>query len=127
MTQQIDMSGYVDGLNGLNDFWASTDLTPFTQGAIKAALGELNLERFRRLGDSAQRYYVRLGFRHLAPETLAWFIAEGERFTQMYGEWPLEEHGRGFWEGRQRDKHSPEFEPVTLTVRDDGLIYGVTP
>ncbi len=119
MTQHIDMSGTVllpD--NGQMSPYRSDELGPFMQAAIKKALEEL-----AALLDGLAIDPCNARYDHLAPETLAWFIAEGERFTQLYGEWPLEEHGRGFWEGRQRDKHSPEFEPATLTVRDDGLIY----
>lgn len=58
-----------------------------------------------------------------APATLSRIIADCERFTELHGEWPLAEHGRGFWNGRSSGKHAPDFPPITVTLGDDGLIH----
>jgi hypothetical protein len=129
MTQQIDMSGAVDALQGIGTVWYADDLKPFVQGAIKAALEELT-ERIRRTLKPGLNFFIPR-FTDLAPETLAWFIAEGERFlvwakNHCGVDYNNEADGRWYWEARQRGglaPDAPNFPPTTLTVRDDGLIY----
>lgn len=136
MGEQIDMSGAV-WVNNVPIYWDATapggivkHLTPFTQGTIRVALEELNARLFKSGGYTEADFF---GYRHLAPETLAWFIAEGERFTRPIiksaalsrsAKKPItgEDAGKRFWAARQRGLYS-DHRPVTLTVRDDGLIY----
>lgn len=63
-----------------------------------------------------------LGFSDFHPSTLAAILKDCERFTKLYGEWPLRDHGEGFWKGRQKDKHSPEFPPQTPSLDDEGKV-----
>lgn len=124
MTQQIDMSGAVAlphyDAKGDQSFVSTlwSDLTPFAQGTIRKALGG------PVIGWSANGFGPP-AYRDLAPETLAWFIAEGERWLAAYGRMYRSPPGAGiggnYWMGRQNGGY-PAFPPVTLTVRDDRLI-----
>ncbi len=118
-TFKLDTSGAIIPLNlhgeqapHLAAIWE--DLDPFVQGYVEALL---------RPAYEPGVFIDAFHFTDLAHETLARIKEDCERFTVLYGEWPLPEHGRGFWIGRQKDKHSPEFEPLTLYLGDDGLIY----
>lgn len=93
-------------------FWAWDDLTPLQQGYVEAAF-------------SAHEYFVEpaagpLGFRHLAPETLAAMRKDCERFRRQYVlPWY---DGAEFWSGRQAGEYAPYFPPVTLYLDADGKV-----
>lgn len=140
MTPHLDTSGTVGGK-------AWSDLSPFCQGYTDSLIGTLrawlidqgelardhalsrppgDIRGFcessvdsRNFADQAEE----LAFRHLAPSTLERIEADCARFAELYGDWPLPEHGQGFWIGRAKGKHSPEFWPCVPYLAPDGLIY----
>lgn len=130
---QLDTSGAVErpaGYTGWGVDRALTweDLSPFVQGYVEALFASANrfeckAECLAPCSDCLDEAGPQVGFSDLAPETLALILKDCERFEALYGEWPLVEHGRGFWSGRQRDKHSPEFPPLTPALADDGKVY----
>lgn len=108
----------VDG--GARRIWRWRDLNTFEQGVLRQALEEMN-DRLR--AHYAHGFTGDLGFRHLATATLQQVKTDCARFADLYGEWPLEDHGRGFWIGRQKGKHTPEFWPLFPNIGADGLVY----
>jgi hypothetical protein len=126
---QLDTSGivpwcaeYPDGV--VSYIW--TDLDPFTQGALTAALeGGRPLIALR--GDS-QNPFRAPRFSDLAPSTLQRFIEDCAAHEKAY---PLQAHdprrrnrGFNFWRNRQAGMWAKSgWPPLTLYIGDDGLIY----
>lgn len=122
MTTQLDTTGHVRIDEGGGNFWAASwhFLTPFTQGYVEAVLraAEDTLGGFTICG---------VGFRDLAPETLARIIADCEAWRdQHYGRTrslfkDRPDMGRDFWRIRQEGKRST-FPPLTVRLGDDGKV-----
>lgn len=102
------------------------DLTPFAQGYVEAMLGS----RVAVKSPVDGRPLV-LGFRHLAPATLARIIEDCEaqqclmRSMQKLDGMPDDlwrEAGRRWWPARQLGGDN-DFPPLTPYLADDGLIY----
>lgn len=121
----LDTSGSVrqyDNAGGLMGALAWTDLDPFTQGYIEALFASSVGTPEFWVNDAEAGYPEGIGFSDLAPEALAAILADCERFVKLFGEWPLADHGKHFWLGRQKDKH-PDFPPLTPRMGDDGKVY----
>lgn len=103
---------------GFREFYW-TDLSPFAQGYIEAALRDYLM---RNLGPLASGDI--LGFSDLAPETLAAMMKDCERYLSHGRRRELQQpqDGAALWETRQMDI-SPAFPPITLYLGDDGRIY----
>lgn len=129
MTFQLDTSGFVQdwvpphgeraGYAGPNRVgW--TDLDPFTQGYVEAALTGVETDEIVPVG------YRPAGFSDLAPETLARIIencAKAQTYRQhQAGFTPAARHGRFFWADRQRNCQGG-FPPLTVSLGDDGKVY----
>lgn len=127
---QLDTSGEVGPMPGARygspgcvidaapSFIRWSDLSPFAQGYVEALFDQpIELE----FGGQIHANWHKLGFSDLSPEALAMILRDCERFTELFGEWPLREHGEGFWIGRQKDKH-PDFPPLTPTLSEDGKV-----
>lgn len=103
-------------------FWWS-NLSPFTQGYVEAALTDLNTTVGRTWA-----------FRNLAPETLAKMIADCAAWARERGPgWEGVGPGQHFWRVRAEefDGFGPiagldlkrRFPPLTLYLGDDGKVY----
>lgn len=107
--------------------WRWDDLDAFAQGYVEALLVEFNLARFERLRE-AQRYYVRLSFSDLAPETLAEILKDCERLqadrSVFFNTTDPKEGAAGArcWRDRQ-NKALPGYAPLALYLGDDGKVY----
>jgi len=136
-TFTLDASGEV--------FWNSpeghslewSDLSPFVQGYIEAALrSQVRVDHtgqeqpfFLAIRSPGITRWRRVGFRHLAPDTLAAILKVCERATtndpprwQVPADSPkMAEHGRYFWQDRQMGRHS-DFPPLTLSLSGDGKV-----
>lgn len=117
----LDTSGAVEAIeNDGSPLMRWPHLTPFEQGYVEAML-----TTSIRWPDPAEGYgpsssVVR--FSDLAPETLAAIRKDCADFEVKYGERPLQEHGCGFWVGRQAGRHMPGFPPLTVTLNDAGKV-----
>lgn len=128
----LDTSGAVDCETRMIDDGADTtsiylwtDLDPFTQGYIEAALAEFRQRQERRFHENpafiGQSMPAQRGFSDLAPETLARIIADCEAYVAARG---IENRcdGAWFWKGRQ-SKSVKGFPPMTVSLGDDGEVY----
>lgn len=136
----LDTSGDVGPMPAgpMNErFMRWSDLDPFTQGYIEAALSSIRKgceycsgrgEVGGWLGQTAESggYYSEPcdecvpAFSDLAQETLARIIADCEAFQPS----PVTaEHGRRVWALRQRGEYGRGFPPQTVILRDDGKVY----
>lgn len=101
-----------------------SDLNAFRQGYVGAALDEANATVWpdgRRIGA------LDLGFRHLAPETLAAMVKDCERMMGFYASKPSQGEGSLAWAYRQHGKFlqfplTADLKPVTLYLGDDGKV-----
>jgi hypothetical protein len=103
VTGDMYRRGYALGpLKGRALSW--DDLTPFQQGCAKAALRSAQLAIWAN--PTKHGSFTRVGFRHLAPETLARIIADCERFAATFDMTRLagreSDAGRAFWVTRNR-------------------------
>lgn len=114
----IEMTGEPDAI-ALSYRWR--DLDPFTQGYVEALFQSV-VPVYDAGATVEMCMWEAKGFSDLAPETLAAILKDCARFTELFGEWPLHDHGKHFWIGRQKDKH-PDFPPLTPTLSEDGKIY----
>lgn len=121
MTFQLDTRGVVPrhGFIGVIQW---PDLTPFTQGAIGAALSG----PIFGWPSGEDGLYATPRFSDLHPATLARIIADCE---QMEGRGLSDaglknsgDKGGTFWRLRQANIY-PSFPPLTLYLGDDGLIH----
>ncbi len=105
------------------------DLTPFTQGAVRAAIAGIP-GPFVGIWTPDRGP----GFSDLAPETLARIMEDCERAKATLDSYPgrpdLEERqGREFWASRQTEgphhwaNAVVRYPHVTLYLADDGMIY----
>lgn len=106
-----------------------SDLSPFAQGYVEAALTEF--VELSRLAPGKHTFWV--GFRHLAPETLAVILRDCEAFNTRIGD---ASHNRGigakFWESRRAgftsfwSLHQAEFRaafpPLQPYLSDEGRV-----
>lgn len=129
----LDTSGEVRGARLIEmpdgnwrSHWTWDDLPLFAQGYIRAAF-----ESLQGLRDEMRALYgphpihtdMPLGFRHLAPETLAAMLKDCERLADLHNMvGATAETGRFVWDSRQR-RLLVGFPPVTLYLGDGGLIY----
>lgn len=108
-----------------------SDLTPFQQGAVEAALRDAQEALWEdyvyglpadQLTDMGKAWH----FRHLAPATLARIMADCERLKVQYPSYRYNmSGGRKFWLERQAKIFEKEsnLPPLTLHLADDGLIH----
>lgn len=123
MTTQIDTTGSVGpylASSTIGHRWARWEhLDAFTQGYVEAVLraAEDTLGGFTICG---------VGFRDLAPETLARIIADCEaRADSLGAPWKTRWLGQQFWEMRQRNEFaggSYDWPPLTVQLGDDGKV-----
>jgi hypothetical protein len=126
MAFQLDTSGRVECPASFQPLgWAIwSDLDPFTQGYVEAAMRSL-YEAHHSAGIAA-RMRVTYLFSDLAPETLARIIADCGRFNESRIA-PLV-NGAGFWSKRQAGLYRghetgfPRFPPLALTLGEDGKL-----
>jgi len=128
---QLDTSGYVQcpapdqKPNESTGCWFWSDLTPFAQGYVEALFssaehpGYLDVEP-----GNCDAGHMQVGFRHLAPETLARVIADCERQSEVYTDRnPDRVDGGVFWSGRQHNVLVGRgFPPLIVTLGDDGKV-----
>lgn len=137
MASQIDTSGSVlvqRATSGGPFEVRWSDLNPFTQGFIEAALLGTAPDDLEVRG--SEDTYRQAGFSDLAPETLARFMEDCERFAHVIGDPrpPIHNAGIGerFWKARQLgfttywSLHQAElrgpFPPLRLYLADDGKV-----
>lgn len=122
---KIDTSGGVERLNDWTGHtkWRWSDLSPFQQGAVEAALRELRFRlRAARHYDAAKN----VRFDRLTPATLQRIMADCERqAAAAYSDRaPDRLDGEIFWEARQAGRlRSHGFPPLTTSLAEDGLIH----
>lgn len=130
MTVALDTSGTVpkpSTPHHVTGSWAWSDLDPFTQGYVRAALRE-----------SAATMQIRVvgnivadpGFADLAPETLAAIMKDCATMQGVYKAAKSEADGATAYRLRQTGKWDapPPFsvvylKPIHLSLGNDGLIY----
>jgi hypothetical protein len=128
---QFDASGYVQcpapdqKPNETTGCWFWSDLTPFTQGYIKALFADLHQTP---VVQECGRGGWNVGFSDLARETLARIIADCADFVgcqpgpQRKAECEADpETGRYFWKWRQAG-NIPRHDPQTVQLGDDGKV-----
>lgn len=129
----LDTSGAVeipDSGGQVRRGWLWSDLSPFAQGYIEAALKELFVSQAAiaaRKGHKTHNFSARR-FDRLAPSTLAAMlrdckhdVAMGERIGSGEDR-TSRKAGRKFWIERQTGRLF-DCPPLTLSIGDDGLIY----
>lgn len=132
MTLTLDASGtvpvQVTPASHQNVGWI--DLDAFAQGYVEAALRDADKElrhgiAVGDLAGSTQDNQLRtLGFRHLAPDTLAAMMADCATIIKRTGWADLRESvGREAWRLRQASTFFYGLRPITLYLGEDGLIH----
>lgn len=118
---KIDTSGYVGGsklhLSG-RIYWS--DLSPFQQGAVEAALSG-GASNFHPGSDGWRAW----SFSDLAPAALQRIMAdcESREAKTQFCDWRDQEFaGREFWLLRQ-SFNLEGFPPLTISLAEDGLIH----
>lgn len=101
-----------------NHLWS--DLTPFAQGYVEAALtGPIEYpDPNEGWGPSCSPK-----FGWLAPATLAAMMADCETLAARVRAIDFPATGKFLWEIRQAGQLAPEFPPITLYLSEDGLIH----
>jgi hypothetical protein len=109
-----------------------SDLTPFCQGYVEALFAAL---RTGDIGHWPDHLAAKIGFKYLAPETLARIIddcgamrATGQALPDHYvGEMFWRRRQAGDWKVAQRAAGGlgpvPAFPPLTPYLGDDGKVY----
>lgn len=135
---QLDTSGEVfwPSPEGHSLDWSDIAKLPhglLAQGYIEAGFASMDRDfmgepRFRApwLDVPGVTAWLNVGFRDLAPATLAAMLKDCEaRLSQASPPYPnTREEGARTWEKRQAGKLKLHgFPPVTLSIGDDGLIY----
>lgn len=119
---KLDTSGAVPSTFHEPDYtWDR--LSPFVQGYVEEALEDLN-RRFFSSGGYTEADFI--GFRHLAPETLARIVEDCAVFFGVGGPWfPVGDYetGKQFWRTRQKGQWAyMGFPSLTLYLGDDGKL-----
>lgn len=110
---------------GLDTLIRWPNLDAFTQGYVEAAFASFRAGDIGHWDDASAR---KIGFRHLAPATLAAMMADCEADKAMgerigSGEDRSSKRaGQKFWKERQTGNLF-DCPPLTLFLGDDGLIY----
>lgn len=131
MTFQLDTSGEVRA----HEHWCEgdevirwSDLSPFCQEYVEAMLAYFRAGLLTQtvgfdhpdiiaFGEKVRA----LGFRHLAPATLARIIEDCEGLQRLF---PGDSAKHGGWLWSERNKRRwTDFPPLLVTLGDDGLIY----
>lgn len=116
----IAMTGEPDSI-ALSYRWRHLDA--FTQGYVEALFETLDERNFiERLGEHGDPDY---GFSDLSPEALAAILKDCARAKPMEG-YRADEYakmGRQFWMNRQSGLLPERFQPLTVTLSDDGKVY----
>lgn len=122
---KIDTSGFVR-IDPEGNTYAFENLSPFQQGAVEAALRELNARLFKSDGYTEADFF---GFRHLSASALQRIMADCERRLFDFSAKGIDaagDHARGeaFWRAvSARHLVLSGYPPAHLSLAEDGLIH----